>query len=106
MHFVYRLHSVSTSHLALQQVGTRTLPSGAEGVVWEEAALGEGLKGRLIRQQEVSAGRGEGHTVYAGLGFYFSLLGFVLFFLLLMLSLTNLQVPVHYTINVAMIYTF
>lgn len=69
MHFVYRLHSGSTSHSALQQAGTRTLPSGAEGVLWEEVALGEGLKGRLIRQQEVSAGSGGGHTVYAGLGF-------------------------------------
>lgn len=33
MHFVYRLHCGSTSHSALQQAGTRTLPSGAEGAV-------------------------------------------------------------------------
>lgn len=105
MHFVYRLHSGSTSHSALQQAGTETLPSGAQGVVRVEAALGEGLKGRLIRQQVVSAGRGgRGHTVCAGLGFCWFTLSLV--FLQLMLSLTNLQVPVHYTIYVAMIYTF
>lgn len=106
MHFVYRLHSGSTSHSALQQAGTRTLPSGAEGAVWEEAALGERLKGRLIRQQEGWVQGGEGSQCRQALGFIHFHLVFFLFYLLLMLSLTNLQVPVHYTINVAMIYTF
>lgn len=48
---------------------------------------------------------GEGSQCRQALGFiHFGV--FFLFYLLLMLSLTNLQVPVHYTINVAMIYTF
>lgn len=77
------------------------------GAVREEAALGERLRGRLIRQQEVSAGRGGVTLCRQALGCIdFHLVCLLDFFLLLMLSLTNLEVPVDYTINVAMIYTF
>lgn len=66
----------------LQQAGTRTLPSGAEGAVWEEAALGERLKGRLIRQQEGWVQGGEGSQCRQALGFiHFHLVFFFVCFI-------------------------
>lgn len=65
---------------------------GVGGVVLEEAELSDRLTGRLIRQWRSEArGHREGRPV--SFCCYFS-------------SLTNLQVPVHYAIYVAMIYTF